>query len=85
MAYEAEFLQLLVLLKEQYQKTIFIIMHDLTSALSIADYVAIMDNGTLLYTDTSKNCLQTTIIETTFGVKKYAITEHGHTKILYHN
>ncbi len=85
MAYEAEFMNLLLELKNEYHKTILIIMHDLTSAVAIADNIAILDNGNLRYFDTKEKCLQTTLIEDIFQVKRFDCMENNKIRVLYHN
>ena len=84
MAYEAEFMNLLLRLKEEYQKTILIIMHDLTSAVATADNIAILDKGELIYFGTTQKCVQKNFIEQIFQVKRFECMDEGVKRVLYH-
>lgn len=83
MSYEAEFMKLLIKLKEEFHKTILIIMHDLTNAVATADNIAILDQGNLIYFGKTQDCVQTNLIETIFQVKRFTFVEEG--RVLYHN
>ena len=56
-------------------KTILLVLHNITKAIEIADEVIILDNGKIIYNDSKDKLLNTTIIEELFNVKKYIIKD----------
>lgn len=84
MSYEAEFMNQLTRLKCSHQKTILIVMHDLTSAVAAADNIALLDNGTITFFGAVQQCIQTGLIEQIFHVKRYTYEENGNVRTLYH-
>ncbi len=85
MSYEAEFIERLQWLKSSLHKTILIVMHDLTSAIAAADNIALLDGGTISFFGTSKDCVQSGIIEQVFQVKRHSYEENGTIRTLYHS
>lgn len=71
MAYEQQFMNLLNELKRGHKKTLFVIMHNLNSAIRFADRIAILDKGRLVFDGTKEECLKECMIEKNFGVKRY--------------
>lgn len=57
----------------QNDKTILVVLHNITKAIEIADEIIIVDNGEIIYNDTKEKLLNTTIIEEIFNVKKYQV------------
>ena len=70
--HEREFSALLKTTVEKEKKTALVVMHDLTRAVEIADYIAILDNGKVVFYGTSRECTESGLIESTFGVKAYS-------------
>ncbi len=75
MAYEQQFMNMLMMLKTKHKKTLLIIMHNLNAAIGFADRIAVMDGGTIVFDGTREACLEQNIIEKTFAVKKYICEE----------
>lgn len=71
MAYEHAFMVLLDKLKKKHKKTLLVIMHNLNQAVRHADRIAVMDGGRLIFEGSTAECLDSQVIEQTFGVKRY--------------
>lgn len=67
--YAAEFLELLLPLRQE--KSILLVLHDLSLAAHIADRIAVLDEGRLRFFGTREDCLQRNILETVFGVRRF--------------
>lgn len=67
--YAAEFLELLLPLRSE--KSILLVLHDLSLAAHIADRIAVLDEGRLRFFGTREDCLQRNILETVFGVRRF--------------
>ena len=67
---ESEFYELIMTLKIRYQKTILIVMHDLTRAMQLADKVAVLEHGRLQYYRSAQDCIESRCIERIFSVKR---------------
>ena len=67
--YAAEFLELLLPLRSE--KSILLVLHDLSLAAHIADRSAVLDEGRLRFFGTREDCLQRNILETVFGVRRF--------------
>lgn len=81
--YEKEFLSLLRELKEKHKKTLLVVMHDLSRAAEIADYILILNEGRVAFSGKKEEVLQSGKIESTFGVKKYEIEIDGKRKVIF--
>ena len=66
----AEFLEQLLPLKAE--KSILLVLHDLSLAASVADHVAVLEAGQLRFFGTKEACLQEQIFETVFHVHRFA-------------
>ena len=66
----AEFLEQLLPLKAE--KSILLVLHDLSLAASVADHVAVLEAGQLRFFGTKEACLQEKIFETVFHVHRFA-------------
>lgn len=62
---------------KQYQnnKTILLVLHNITKAIEIADEVIILDKGMIVFNDSKEKLLESKIIEKTFNVLKYQIND----------
>lgn len=63
---------LLLKMKED-GKAILSVMHDLNTAVKIADNIVILESGKVIFFGNKKNCVQSGIIEKTFDVTKKEI------------
>lgn len=81
--YEKEFLSLLRELKEKHKKTLLVVMHDLSRATEIADYIMILNEGSVAFSGEKAEAIQSGKIESTFGVKKYEIELDGKRKLIF--
>lgn len=81
--YEKEFMSLLRELKEKHKKTLLVVMHDLSRAAEIADYILILNEGRVAFSGKKEEVLQSGKIESTFGVKKYEIELDGKRKVIF--
>lgn len=66
---ETEFLNLLNKLKNEFNKTIVIIMHNITNALNYSDNIIILDNGKVCISGKTEEVINSNIIEDIFNVK----------------
>ncbi len=66
---EAEFLQLLKALTTE-GKTLLVILHNLSLAAKFADDVLLLDRGRQAFSGTLSACLQSTVIESVFSVRR---------------
>ena len=66
----AEVLEQLLPLKAE--KSILLVLHDLSLAASVADHVAVLEAGQLRFFGTKEACLQEKIFETVFRVHRFA-------------
>ncbi len=81
--YEASFLKLLGKLKEERQKTVLVILHDLTQAVRYADDLIVLDEGKLVFSGSREECLRREILERTFGLRRFTVREGGETYIFF--
>ena len=81
--YEKEFMSLLRELKEKHKKTLLVVMHDLSRAAEIADYILILNEGRVAFSGEKEEVIQSGKIESTFGVKKYEIELDGKRKLIF--
>lgn len=69
--HQAEFMDCLKRLKNEYKKTIFVVMHDINLAVEYADYFLVLDEGKLIFTGNKEECMKQEVIERTFRVRKW--------------
>lgn len=84
MRYEAEFMNLLDFLKKKEKKTLLVVMHDLTGAVSHADQIVLLEDGRVRFCGSAAECAESGLIEQIFRVKRCDYVEDGVKKILYH-
>ena len=70
LSYSHRFMELLGELTREQGKTMLVAIHDLNLAIRYADYVAILDGGTLTAFASREECLEKRLIEDTFGVHR---------------
>lgn len=58
-------------------KTVLLVMHDVGEALTIADRIAVLQNGSLAFCGTPAKALETCIPERFFGLTRYTATQNG--------
>lgn len=71
MNYESDLLNNILKLKEN--KTIVIVMHNINKVIKYADNIIILDNGIIIYSGSTEECLKNEMIEKNFNLKKYQI------------
>ena len=71
--FEGYFLEKLKELKSN--KTILLVLHNITKAIEIADEVIVIDSGKIVYDGSKEKVVTTTIIEDNFSVNKYIIND----------
>lgn len=81
--HEAAFLQTLVRLRSEQQKTFLVVLHDLSAAVQYADDLVVLDAGKLVFSGTREACLQDRVLETTFGVRRYTFEGPEGQKIFF--
>lgn len=64
-------------------KTILTVMHDLSEAVSLADDIAVMDGGKIIFYGTRSELLQSKVIEETFGVTRTFASLDGKERIFF--
>lgn len=67
--YAAEFLEQLLPLRQE--KSILLVLHDLSLAASIADHVAVLEEGRLRFFGIREECLSKEVFESVFGVRRF--------------
>ena len=70
--HEREFSTLIADIVKKHRKTALVVMHDLTRAVEIADNIAILDGGKIIFYGTATEAAESGLIESTFGVKAYS-------------
>jgi len=81
-AYEAQFLARLRELKRR-GKTILVVLHDLTQAVAYGDRLVVLDGGTVVFSGTKEVCLAGQILEKTFSLRRYTVSEGSHEKLFF--
>lgn len=74
--HEAEFLELLTRMKKR-GKSILVVVHDLSLATHYADDLVVIDQTKLVFAGDKQCCLRERVLEKTFGVRRYTVTDHG--------
>lgn len=80
---EKAFMSLILELKEKHKKTLLVVMHDLSSAVEIADNILVLDDGKLKEFGTTQDVLQSGAIEEVFGVRQYECEFDGEKSIIF--
>ncbi len=80
---EYDFLQTLQALKKTHKKTLLVVMHNLTRACDIADQIVILDQGHCVFSGSKEQCIESGLIEDTFGVTKSSYEINGVKKVLF--
>lgn len=70
---ENSFLDLIKSLKNNYNKTIIVIMHNINKVINIADEIIIINNGKIIFNGPKEEVLNKEIIENQFNVRKIFI------------
>lgn len=73
--YEHFFLDILKEQKENYNKTIVLVMHNINQAIRYSDNIVVVDKGKIIFSGTKLDCLKQEVIEKTFNLKKYEIDD----------
>lgn len=81
--FEKEFILLLRELKEKHKKTLLVVMHDLSRAAEIADYILLLNEGRVASFGKKEEVLQSGKIESTFNVKKHEVIIDNEKKIIF--
>lgn len=81
--FEKEFISLLRELKEKHKKTLLVVMHDLSRAAEIADYILLLNEGRVASFGKKEEVLQSGKIESTFNVKKHEVIIDNEKKIIF--
>lgn len=71
--HEAAFLELLTRLRGQ--KTILVVLHDITTAVQYADHLIVLNNGKLAFQGSREECLLQEVLETNFQLKRYTFED----------
>lgn len=83
MEYEGIFLEMLCSIKKERNRTLLVIMHDLTDAVRYADNIVMLDNGKTVFAGDTHECIENGMIEKVFGIKKYVSCENGERRIFF--
>ena len=73
--YEHFFLDILKEQKENNNKTIVLVMHNINQAIRYSDNIVVVDKGKIIFSGTKFDCLKQEVIEKTFNLKKYEIDD----------
>lgn len=83
LGYEAGFLELLQRLKKDRKKTFLLILHDLNLAARYADDLIVLDGGEVVFSGSKAECLEREILEQTFCLKRYTLSDGGEERIFF--
>ena len=83
LSYEAAFLELLCRLVRERKKTFLVILHDLNLAAEYADELIVLDSGQIRFAGSKGDCLERGILEDTFGLKRYQLSDGGVTRVFF--
>ena len=83
LGYEAAFLKLLQRLKKEREKTFLLILHDLNLAAEYADDLIVLEEGRLLFAGSREDCLTQGILEKTFDLKRYTVSDGEEARIFF--
>lgn len=81
--HERELMGIFKKLRDEQKKTLLIVMHNFESALDIADNIAILRKGKLVFCGRKRQCLDERAIERYFDVEKEEYTKNGVTRYLF--
>lgn len=73
--YEHFFLDILKEQKENNNKTIVLVMHNINQAIRYSDNIVVVDKGKIIFSGNKFDCLKQEVIEKTFNLKKYEIDD----------
>ena len=73
--YEHFLLDILKEQKENNNKTIVLVMHNINQAIRYSDNIVVVDKGKIIFSGTKFDCLKQEVIEKTFNLKKYEIDD----------
>lgn len=76
----------LKLLKQQQAtlgRTCLVILHDLSQAVRYADNLMVLDGGKLVFSGTRQQCLQEGILEKTFHLRRFTVTDGEEARIFF--
>lgn len=82
-AQEAAFLRLLRQLTDEKGKTFLVVLHELNAAVRYADDLWVLESGKMVFAGTKEECLATTLLEDTFGLRRYTLQEDGRPHIFF--
>ena len=73
--YEHFLLDILKEQKENNNKTIVLVMHNINQAIRYSDNIVVVDKGKIIFSGNKSDCLKQEVIEKTFNLKKYEIDD----------
>ncbi len=76
-------LKLLRELADVHGKTLFVILHDLTEAVELADDAVILADGTSVFCGSVRECLRQDALEKWFGVERFFCTNGDMNRIFF--
>lgn len=80
---ETSFLETLTYLKKQHKKSLLVIMHDLSQAIRYADRILVLDDHRIAFDGTTKQCLESGILEEVFHVNTHIFTEKKEQYVMF--
>lgn len=83
LSYSAELCTLLRELCTKHEKTVLVVMHELTAALELCDDILLLDKGKQIFYGSKEKLLDTDMIENVFEVKKYITNDGKERKIFF--
>lgn len=73
--YEHFLLDILKEQKENNNKTIVLVMHNINQAIRYSDNIVVVDKGKIIFSGNKSDCLKQEVIEKIFNLKKYEIDD----------
>ena len=80
---QAAFMQMLEMLRSRHKKTILLVLHDLQTAARYADNAVVLHEGTVRFSGSMPECLDSGVLEEVFSVKMRRFAEDGRDYVLF--
>ncbi len=65
------------------EKTILVVMHDLSEAAALGDYAAVLREGEMAFFGMMEECVESHILENSFGVAQYVVEKNGERRVFF--
>lgn len=80
---QAVFMRMLETLRSRHKKTILLVLHDLQTAARYADNAVVLQDGTVRFSGSMPECLDSGVLQEVFSVTMRRFTEDGQEYVLF--